>query len=974
MIRFFTLAAMAAGLTVFGQVGNLGLSTNTLNFSAVAGTSLPQSQVVGVTSTGAALPLMVSTRYLTAAEGWLTATLSGSTTPANMTVTANPAGLAAGVYQGQVLVVASATQSALITVTLSVASTGPGTGLITANPTSVALVASGAQTVQTQVALTSVGQVPFQVFVATTSGGSWLSYLAGELTAPSTLTITANPAGLAPGTYNGTVAVSPTDGSAGVAIPVSFTVTPTGGTGGFTVTPNSVNFVYQLGTANPAVQTVFVSNFDGIVTYVAASSASWLRLTTNMSPTPAQSVTGSSNQSLTMQVDPSGLTPGFYNGSVNVNASNGLSQVVTVTLTVSGNALLSANPASLVFSFVPGAGTPPAQQTTIASTGLPLGFTAAANSNGWLLVSPQSGETSGANVLTISVAPGGLPSGTYTGSVSVVAGFNTVNIPVTLVVGASNQNAITATPGLLEFQAQVGSPSSTQTLTLQAASPKNFVASAAASGGNWLQVTPNTGTTPATLTVSVIPQAVGQAGTYSGIVQISNLSDATQLTVPVTMTLSATTLTATPGSLTFTLAANATGTATQAVQIGGTGGLTFTAVSNQFWLAVSPTNGTTGGNVNVTVSAANLTPGTYTGLVTLTGGGATANIPVTLNVTASTAPILTPTNLTFQYTPGMAAPAAQTVAVNTTGSSTDFTYEVQGGNWLRVEASGSTTPAVLTVTVLPVGLAPGTYRGTVTVRGTEGPDVRTAQVTLTVTAPAGPVLETALHGATGELSAIAPGMILAVKGRALGPAGGASGRITTGGAFETSYDGYRVLFDGVAAPILYISDRQINVVTPYAVAGKFSTRVTVENVTGRSEAIELRVSPDAAPGLFTLAGTGRGPAAALNEDGTVNGVDNAAAAGSVLVLYATGEGQTEPGGQDGRIIVTDLRRPVLPVEVIVGGMPAEVLYAGSAPGQVSGLMQVNVRLPADVPRGAAVPVVIRVGPAPSPEGVTVSIR
>ena len=66
--------------------------------------------------------------------------------------------------------------------------------------------------------------------------------------------------------------------------------------------------------------------------------------------------------------------------------------------------------------------------------------------------------------------------------------------------------------------------------------------------------------------------------------------------------------------------------------------------------------------------------------------------------------------------------------------------------------------------------------------------------------------------------------------------------------------------------------------------------------------------------------------------------------------------------------------PVLPVAVNVGGVAVEVLYAGSAPNLVSGVMQVNVRLNANVPRGSAIPLELRVGPAPSQAGLTVAIQ
>ena len=215
---------------------------------------------------------------------------------------------------------------------------------------------------------------------------------------------------------------------------------------------------------------------------------------------------------------------------------------------------------------------------------------------------------------------------------------------------------------------------------------------------------------------------------------------------------------------------------------------------------------------------------------------------------------------------------------------------------------------------------------------------------------------------------------MSLKGAGLGPFNGVRGNVSAAGAVDTFYGGYRVFFDGVAAPILYLSDAQIDVIAPYSIAGRGVTRVTVENGTASSGALELVVSPDASPGIFTMDSSGRGQAAALNQNGTLNSASNPASANSIIVLYATGEGQTQPAGQDGRVIATDLRKPVLPVAVNIGGVPVDVLYAGSAPGQVSGLMQVNVQLNSNVPRGNAVPVELRVGPAPSPTTATVAIQ
>ncbi|MBV9768270.1 MAG: hypothetical protein JOZ32_01755, partial [Bryobacterales bacterium] len=66
--------------------------------------------------------------------------------------------------------------------------------------------------------------------------------------------------------------------------------------------------------------------------------------------------------------------------------------------------------------------------------------------------------------------------------------------------------------------------------------------------------------------------------------------------------------------------------------------------------------------------------------------------------------------------------------------------------------------------------------------------------------------------------------------------------------------------------------------------------------------------------------------------------------------------------------------PLLPVSVEIGGLPAVVSYAGAAPLEVAGLLQVNATVPAGVPTGTSVPVVIKVGAVSSQSGVTIAIR
>jgi uncharacterized protein (TIGR03437 family) len=142
----------------------------------------------------------------------------------------------------------------------------------------------------------------------------------------------------------------------------------------------------------------------------------------------------------------------------------------------------------------------------------------------------------------------------------------------------------------------------------------------------------------------------------------------------------------------------------------------------------------------------------------------------------------------------------------------------------------------------------------------------------------------------------------------------------------------------------------------------------------RSDILTLPVAATA-PGLFSLDMRGRGPGAILNEDGfTLNSPSQPAPRGSLVVIYATGAGQTAPPGQDGLVPSTLLPKPVLPVTVRIGGATAKVEYAGAAPYYVSGLLQITARVPLDIEPGDYVPVILTVSGQSSLPAVTVAVR
>jgi uncharacterized protein (TIGR03437 family) len=129
-----------------------------------------------------------------------------------------------------------------------------------------------------------------------------------------------------------------------------------------------------------------------------------------------------------------------------------------------------------------------------------------------------------------------------------------------------------------------------------------------------------------------------------------------------------------------------------------------------------------------------------------------------------------------------------------------------------------------------------------------------------------------------------------------------------------------------------------------------------------------------APGLFTLDYSGSGQVVAINQDGTVNSPTNPAARGSVVLLYATGEGVTAPLPQDGAITVGRfVPGPILPVTLAIGNQPAKVIFAASFPGTVAGVMQIEAVIPSGITAGT-VPVVVTVGTVASQATATLSVK
>jgi uncharacterized protein (TIGR03437 family) len=168
----------------------------------------------------------------------------------------------------------------------------------------------------------------------------------------------------------------------------------------------------------------------------------------------------------------------------------------------------------------------------------------------------------------------------------------------------------------------------------------------------------------------------------------------------------------------------------------------------------------------------------------------------------------------------------------------------------------------------------------------------------------------------------------------------APGEIVTifGSGFDSST---RILFDGRPAQIFYVQEDQINATAPFEITGP-TTQITVQGA-GQTFGPGVMNVFDAVPAIFTIDGSGKGQAAVLNQDGSVNSAANPAARGSVVAIFMTGVGRMNPA-------------PVLGVGCNLGA----VTFAGQAPELAAGAVQVNVQL-ADGPVGDKVPLVVYIG-------------
>jgi uncharacterized protein (TIGR03437 family) len=216
-----------------------------------------------------------------------------------------------------------------------------------------------------------------------------------------------------------------------------------------------------------------------------------------------------------------------------------------------------------------------------------------------------------------------------------------------------------------------------------------------------------------------------------------------------------------------------------------------------------------------------------------------------------------------------------------------------------------------------------------------------------------------LHAATLQPTILVPGQAITIYSPEFGPDASADAVPGSDGKIATTLSDTRVLFSGLAAPVLSVSKNQTTAVVPYAVDALSQATVQVEYKGQRTTGLRWQVDYFE-PGVYTIAGNGKGQSRVFNEDGTPNSADNPAPKGSVVKIIGTGLGTTTPNGIDGKVGVQPPPAADYYVDVRIGGKLADIVFAGGAEGQVAGISQIQARVPDTAPSGPAVTLVLLV--------------
>lgn len=183
---------------------------------------------------------------------------------------------------------------------------------------------------------------------------------------------------------------------------------------------------------------------------------------------------------------------------------------------------------------------------------------------------------------------------------------------------------------------------------------------------------------------------------------------------------------------------------------------------------------------------------------------------------------------------------------------------------------------------------------------------------------------------------ISPAEVISIYGPGIGPAAPVVGA-PSAGFYPKSLGGVQVTIDGVAMPLLFVSQNQINAVVPMGVTVNVAATVRVTN--GATILADYRV--------WIFENAPQVTQTVLNQDGTINSESNPATPGSVVTFYVTGFQHDFSPLADGQVATVANNYCLFNciMDDYDASAGAAVLYGGPAPGIVAGVTQINLLVP-----------------------------
>ncbi|MCZ6491772.1 MAG: hypothetical protein O7A06_14740, partial [Acidobacteria bacterium] len=414
-----------------------------LSFSVQEGATQQEQQIVAIFSptAGLAFAAMAAT---TTGGNWLSVNPASGTAPSSLVVAVNPNGLLEGSYQGTVTVTVSSATPSTRTVTVSLTVEPARVPTLAVRPGRLRfpfVLGADAQTTRIGVFNEGGGTLAFQATASTLSGGSWLMVSPASGTAllgtPGALAVTADPTGLAAGTYRGVVTVST---NPSIDVPVTMTISPAQQLLRLSQRGLTFRSVSGVGAAPPSqsfgVRNTGIGTLNWMASSLTLSGDNWLTVTPLSGSTDAAS---GNVPEVTVSIDSTGLAAGEYYGRVEVTSpeADNSPQVISVVLNVlpaGSNPGAVVRPAGVVFTAIAGGSDPDSQTITVSNlTDSSKTFASGrftSDGSDWFTQSPISGTVSSSqpSQIVLQARIAGLSAGVRRGTLTLAFGDGSVRI------------------------------------------------------------------------------------------------------------------------------------------------------------------------------------------------------------------------------------------------------------------------------------------------------------------------------------------------------------------------------------------------------------------------------------------------------------------------------------------------------------------------------------------------------------------